>query len=76
MLVSFIIVAYNAEKVIEASLDCLKKQTYPHDKIEVILVNSASKDNTKQVLQKFKENTQGFNRIVILENEKKILPCG
>ena len=33
MLVSFIIVAYNAEKVIEASLDCLKKQTYQHDKI-------------------------------------------
>ena len=37
MLVTFIIVAYNAERVIEKCLDSLNVQKYPHKKIEVIL---------------------------------------
>lgn len=76
MVVSFIIVAYNAEKVIKNCLDCLKKQDYPHEQIEVILVNSNSKDNTKQKMLNFKENEKNFKRVLVLENEKKILPCG
>ena len=30
MLVSFIIIAYNAEKFLDKSLESLKKQDYPH----------------------------------------------
>lgn len=76
MLVSFIIVAYNAEKVLKNSLDSLKNQTYPHKKIEVILVDSVSSDKTKKVMEQFKKNNNDFKRIIILENPKKILPCG
>ena len=52
MLVSFIVVAYNAEKYLNKCLDSLKKQNYPHKKIEVILVDSNSLDKTKKIIDK------------------------
>lgn len=76
MIVSFIIVAYNAEKVIGNSLECLKKQNYPHNNIEVILVDSNSSDSTKKIMNNFKNNNKDFKRVIVLDNPKKILPCG
>lgn len=77
MIVSFIIVAYNAQNVIKSSLDCLKNQTCNHKKIEVILVDSNSTDETKKEMLDFKEKySEEFNRILILNNPKKILPAG
>lgn len=75
-LVSFVIVAYNAENSLNESLGCLNKQNYPHENIEVILVNSNSTDNTKKVMEKFKKENKEYKRVIILENPKKILPCG
>ncbi len=77
MLVSFIIIAYNAEKFLDKSLSSLKKQNYSHKDIEVILVDSMSKDNTKQVMEEFLEqNKSDFKEIKILENKGKTLPRG
>ncbi len=77
MLVSFIIIAYNAEKFLDKSLESLKKQDYPHKNIEVILVDSVSTDNTKEIFEKFKnENIKEFSSIKILENKGKTLPRG
>ena len=45
MLISFIIVAYNAEKVIKNCLNSLNEQNYPHREIEVLLIDSNSTDN-------------------------------
>lgn len=77
MLVSFVIVAYNAEKFLNNSLECIKKQDYNHKNIEVILVDSNSSDNTKKLLNEFKEEQQNnFHRIEVLDNPKRTLPCG
>lgn len=77
MLVTFIIVAYNAEEVIESCLASLKKQNYLRKEIEVILVDSASTDNTKKIMQQFKKKfEEKYNRILVLDNPKKTLPCG
>lgn len=76
MLVSFIIVAYNAEKVLNNSLNCLKKQDYLHKNIEVILVDSNSNDDTKKIMEYFKNSNKDYKRILVLDNPKKILPCG
>ncbi len=76
MLVTFIIVAYNAEKVIVNCLKCLENQNYPHDQIEVLLVDSNSTDKTREKMIEFKQKSHSFKRIEILENEKKTLPCG
>lgn len=72
MLVSFIIVAYNAEKVINDCLNSLNKQTYQHNNIEVILVDSNSEDKTKVLMNEFKRNfDKDYNRIVVIDNPKK-----
>ena len=77
MLVSFIIVAYNAEKFLKSSLDCLLKQDYDHKDIEVILVDSDSNDKTKKIIEDFKKTyKKEFNRTVVLNNPKRTLPCG
>mgnify|MGYP005754685405 CR=1 FL=1 len=77
MLISFIVVAYNAEKVIKDCFNSLNEQNYPHKEIEVLLVDSNSTDNTKKIMNEFKKNFEkDYNRIIILDNPKKTLPCG
>lgn len=77
MIVSFIIVAYNSEKFLDKSLECLLKQNYNHKNIEVILVDSVSSDKTKQIMLDFKKNNKNeFKRIEVLDNLKRTLPCG
>ena len=76
MKVSFIVVAYNAGSKLENLLEDLKKQDYNHNDIEIILVDSNSSDNTKDIMMKFKEITKTFSKVLVLDNPKKILPCG
>lgn len=76
MKVSFIVVAYNAGSKLENLLEDLKKQDYNHNDIEIILVDSNSSDNTKDIMMKFKEINKTFSKILVLDNPKKILPCG
>jgi GT2 family glycosyltransferase len=74
--VSFIVVAYNAGSKLENLLEDLKKQDYNHNDIEIILVDSNSSDNTKDIMMKFKEINKTFSKVLVLDNPKKILPCG
>ena len=77
MNISFIIVAYNAEKYINNSLDSLLKQDYELKKIQVILVDSNSSDKTKKILNNFKKKHRNkFADICILDNPNKTLPYG
>lgn len=76
MLVSFIIVAYNEENTLNEVFKNIKSQDYPHELIEIILVDGMSTDNTKKIMMDFKEKTTDFLRIVIKDNPKKTLPCG
>ncbi|MCA9340159.1 MAG: glycosyltransferase family 2 protein, partial [Candidatus Saccharibacteria bacterium] len=48
--VSVVIAAYNEEKVIRKTLDTLRASDYPQSKLEVIVVNDGSKDNTREIL--------------------------
>lgn len=74
--VSFIVVALNAAATIEALLDCLERQTYPHKYIEVILVDGMSADETKAKMLRFRERRHDFSRVEVLDNPGKTLPCG
>lgn len=73
--VSFIVIALNAALTLPALFECLKRQTYSHDNIEVILVDGKSSDDTKQIMNRFAASND-FYRTIILENEGKTLPCG
>lgn len=76
MRVSFAIVAYNEETVLPRLLDDLKKQDYPHDKIEVLLIDSMSEDNTRKIMENFAQQELGFESVRVLDNPKKLIPCG
>lgn len=76
MKLSFIIVALNAEKALDKSLSSLKKQDYPHNEIEVILIDGLSSDNTKKEMLDFQQKEMSFARVVVKDNPGKYLACG
>ena len=75
-IVSFVIVAYNAEKYLDYSLKSLASQIYPHEYIEVIFVDGLSNDMTKQRMIEFKSLHSDFRRIEIFDNPGRYLACG
>lgn len=70
MKVSIGVVALNEEKTLPSLFEDFKLQTYSHDKIEIILVDGISTDNTKEIMQTFKDNND-FLEVKILDNPKK-----
>ena len=72
--ISFIIVAYNAEHCLGALLDDLVNQTIPAEQIELLLVDSASTDNTAQVMSAFAECAPFA--VQLLHNPKRWLASG
>ena len=54
MTVSIIIPAYNSEKFIKRCLDSVINQIYKN--LEIIVIDDASKDNTKQIIKEVKFN--------------------
>ena len=76
MIISVCVVAYNEEKALPALLDCIKKQDYPHEKMEVVLVDSMSSDGTRDVMNNFASENDDFYGIQVLENPGKKLAPG
>ena len=70
MLVSLCVIAYNEEKVLNGLFRNISDQTYPHDKIEVVLVNSNSTDGTLDMMEDFKATDYGFKDVVITHSDK------
>lgn len=54
-LVSIVIPAYNAEKFIDRSVNSILKQKINSDKIEILVVENGSTDNTSKVIKKIAE---------------------
>lgn len=76
MLVSFCVIAYNEEKALPSLFRDIISQDYPHDKMEVVLVDAMSTDNTKELMERFAQEDHGFVRIKVLQNPKKIQAAG
>ncbi|MBE6158486.1 MAG: glycosyltransferase family 2 protein [Firmicutes bacterium] len=64
--ISIVIPAYNVEKYIDKCLESVVGQTYK--KIEIILVNDGSKDNTPLLCEKWKEKDE---RIIYISQTNK-----
>ena len=65
-LVSIIVPVYNAEKFIEHTIDCVRKQTYTN--WELLLIEDSSTDNTLQVMTDLVKNLAD-DRIYIARQE-------
>ncbi len=62
--ISVIVAVYNTEKYVKKCIESLLNQTY--DNIEIVVVEDCSTDNSKKVIQKYKDN----KKIKLLYNEK------
>ena len=76
MTVSLCIIAYNEEKFLPNLLADISAQTYPHDFIEVILVDGNSSDKTKSIMLDFQNSNQTFKQVKVLDNPKRIQAAG
>ncbi len=71
MNISLCVIAYNEEKVLPELFKDIEAQDYPHEKIEVVLVNSASTDATKIVMEEFAQTHPDFLNVQVVENPRK-----
>lgn len=74
--VSLCVVAYNEEKYLPSLLKDIENQTYSHEYIEVVLIDSASTDNTKKIMEDFKRLNTTFYSVVVADNPKRVQAAG
>lgn len=75
-LMSVAVVAFNEEDTLGQLLKQIQQQDFPHQKMEILLVDSASEDGTKTIMQEFASSNHDFKRVAVLDNPKRILPAG
>jgi len=51
--ISIIIPVYNSESTLQICLDSIQKLNYPHEKLEVLVVDNGSHDNSIQIAKRF-----------------------
>ncbi len=73
-MVSIIIPVRNEAKYLRRCLDSVQAQTYDHSRIEVLIVNGLSEDETEDIALEFKEESDITVRI--LQNKAGNTPCG
>jgi glycosyltransferase involved in cell wall biosynthesis len=75
-LVSICVVAYKEAAAITHVFAALKAQDYPHEKIELVLVDGLSGDGTKELMEAFAADNQSFYAVKVLDNPQRVLPAG
>ncbi|MBI4983104.1 glycosyltransferase family 2 protein [Candidatus Woesearchaeota archaeon] len=59
-IVTVIVPAYNEEKTVIKTLESVYNLDYPKDKLEVLIVNDGSKDNTEKIVTEYIQNKPNF----------------
>ena len=70
MIVSLCMIAYNEAEAIEGLFGDIALQDYPHEKIEVVFVDSMSTDGTHARMEEFKNTDFGFLDVKIVQCAK------
>lgn len=69
--ISVILPTYNAQKYLIRCLDSIKKQEYPKEKIEVLVIDGGSRDSTLEIAKRYKTKIF-FNPFVDCDEGKSI----
>lgn len=69
MTVSICMIALNESAVLNRLFRDISEQDYPHSKIEVVLVDSHSKDRTREMMEDFKCSGYNFMDVKIVSNK-------
>ncbi len=73
---SICVIAYNEEQFLPNLLADIRGQEYPHELTEIVLVNSASTDATRELMEAFAAEDNGFYAVQVLDNPRKIQAAG
>lgn len=73
--VSLVIIALNEEKALPQLLQDIRKQSFAHKETEIILIDSMSKDGTREIMNDFAANNDFFD-VICKSNPKVILASG
>ncbi|MGI0011965.1 MAG: glycosyltransferase family 2 protein [Nitrososphaera sp.] len=69
--ISFIVVNYNSGELLQRTVASILNSSYPASKIEVIIVDNASKDNSVELLQSMlNARSHTFNNLIMIRNEQ------
>ncbi len=71
MLVSLCMIAYNESKALDGLFRDIHLQDYPHDKMEIVFVDSMSTDDTRAKMERFKNTDYGFENVAIVTCAKR-----
>ncbi len=71
MIVSLCMIAYNEAEALDGVLRDFQLQDYPHELIEIVLVDSMSTDATGAKMERFKNTDYGFRNVAIIQCAKK-----
>ena len=69
--ITLVLPTYNEESTIKMKLENLYKQTYPINFIEIIVIDSNSKDDTVKIANNFMNYHKDLNMKIIIETERK-----
>ena len=73
--ISIIVPCYNEERTIRLLLDALVDQTYPKDRMEVVIADGLSTDRTRQVISAFQAEHPEM-QVRLVDNPQKTIPAG
>lgn len=71
MIVSLCMIAYNEAEALDGVLRDFQLQDYPHELIEIVLVDSMSTDATGAKMERFKNTDYGFRNVAVVQCAKK-----
>ena len=69
--VAILVPVHNEAKTIRFKLDNLRKVQYPSDKIEIVIVNDASKDKTMNEISQYLESNPSL-KLKIFDNKEHL----
>ena len=73
--VSVVVPCYNEQSTIRKLLGALYSQTYPLDRMEVVISDGLSTDGTRDVIASFQKEHADLS-IRVVENKAKTIPSG
>ncbi len=73
--VSIIVPCYNEQATIRKLLDALRAQTYPTERMEVVISDGMSTDGTREAIAAF-QRERGELSVRVVENRAKTIPSG
>ncbi len=70
---SIVIPCYNERSTIRQLLEAIDAQTYPHERLEIVIVDGFSTDGTREIIQSFQQERKNLP-IQLIDNPKRIIP--